>query len=122
MKYSLKFKLECVDKYKNYGRAPTPEMTKSQHDNLLKHVRVWAKAYEDLGIDGLRHRPHNKGWTLEERFDLVASGLPVRVVARWVGDTERMVQNTYSHLLRSEKDIIKDFFDAEGVKKDDSED
>lgn len=54
--------------------------------------------------------------------NLLASGLPVRVVARWVGDTERMVQDTYSHLLPSEKDIIKDFFDAEGVKKDDSED
>jgi len=39
-----------------------------------------------------------------------------------VGDTERMVQDTSSHLLPSERDIIKDFFDAEGVKKDDSED
>lgn len=43
--------------------------------------------------------------------NLLASGLSVRVVSRWVGDTERMVQETYSHLLPSEKDVIKEFFD-----------
>ena len=37
---------------------------------------------------------------------------PVRLVARWVGDTERMVQDTYSHLLPSEKDVIRDFLDG----------
>ena len=35
------------------------------------------------------------------------------MVARWVGGTERTVQNAYSHLLSSEKGIIKDFFEAE---------
>ena len=44
--------------------------------------------------------------------NLLASSLSVRVVARWVGDTERMVQSTYSHLLSSKKDVIKDFFDG----------
>ena len=47
--------------------------------------------------------------------NLLASGLSVRVVARWVGDTERMVQETYSHLLPSEKDVIKYFFDGMNV-------
>ncbi len=75
MKYSWEFKLECVDKYKNDGRVPTPGMTKSQHDDFMKHVRAWAKAYEDLGIDGLKHSPTNKGWTPEERFALVAKVL-----------------------------------------------
>lgn len=44
--------------------------------------------------------------------NLLASGLFVSVVSRWVGDTEMMVQETYSHLLPSEKDVIKDFFDG----------
>ena len=44
--------------------------------------------------------------------NLLASGLSVRVVARWVGDTERMVQDTYSYLLPNEKDVTKDFFDG----------
>lgn len=44
-------------------------------------------------------------------------GLSVRIVARWVGDTERMVQDTYSHLLPSEKDVIKDFYGQMASKK-----
>ena len=44
--------------------------------------------------------------------NLLASSLSVRVVARWVWNTERMVQETYSHLLPVEKDVIKDFFDS----------
>ena len=44
--------------------------------------------------------------------NLLASGLSVRVVAHWVGDTERTVQDTYSHLLPSDKDVIKDFFEV----------
>lgn len=44
--------------------------------------------------------------------NLLDGGLSVRVVLRWVGDTERMVQETYPHLLPSEKDVIKDFFGA----------
>lgn len=85
MKYTLEFKLECVDKYKNGGRVPTPGMTKRQRESFMQHVRVWAKAYEDLGIDGLRHRPHNKDWTPEEKFDLVAkvlAGNSIRAVAK----------------------------------------
>ena len=50
--------------------------------------------------------------------NLPASGLSVRVVARWVGDTECMVQDTYSHLLPSEKEVIKDFFDGLEEDKD----
>ena len=68
MKYTWEFKLECVGKFKNGGRVPMPGVTKSQHESFLKHVSVWAKAYEDLGIDGLKHSGTNKDWTLEERF------------------------------------------------------
>ena len=42
---------------------------------------------------------------------------PVRLVARWVGDTETMVLNTYSHLLPNEKSVIADFMN----QKDDLE-
>lgn len=75
MKYSWEFKLECVSKYKNGERIPTPGKAKSRRDDFLKHVRAWAKAYEDLGIDGLKHSPTNKDWTPEERFALVAKVL-----------------------------------------------
>ena len=85
MKYSWEFKLDCVDKYKNGEYIPTPGMTKSRRDNFLKQVRVWAKAYEDLGVDGLRHSPTNRDWTPEERFALVAkvlAGNSIKSVAK----------------------------------------
>ncbi|MBQ7250903.1 MAG: integrase [Bacilli bacterium] len=41
--------------------------------------------------------------------NLLASGLPVRVVARWVGDTEEVILQTYSHLIPDEKDQIAQF-------------
>ena len=85
MKYSWKFKLECVDKYKNGEYIATPGKTSSQRHALMDHVRAWAKAYEDLGVDGLRPSPGNKGWTAEERFELVAkvlAGNSIRSVAK----------------------------------------
>ena len=75
MKYTWKFKLECVDKYKNGEYIPTPGKTKNQRDAFMCQVRVWAKAYEDLGIEGLKHRPMSKSWTPERRFELVVKVL-----------------------------------------------
>lgn len=75
MKYSWEFKLECVSKYKSGEHIPTPGKTGSQRRTFMNQVRAWAKAYEDLGIDGLKHSPANKDWTPEERFALVAKVL-----------------------------------------------
>ena len=75
MKYSLEFKLECVKKYLNGERIPTPGKTKNQRDAFMCHVRHWVKNYKDLGIEGLKHSHHNKIWTPEERFSLVAKVL-----------------------------------------------
>ena len=74
MKYSWKFKLECVNKYKNGEHIIFPG-TPSQHHNFMYHVRAWAMAYDDLGIDGLKHSSINKDWTPEQRFELVAKVL-----------------------------------------------
>lgn len=85
MKYTLEFKLECVDKYKNGERIPTPGKSKDQRRTFMKQVRNWAKAYEDLGIDGLRHSGTNREWTAHDRFGLVAkvlSGRSASAVAR----------------------------------------
>lgn len=46
---------------------------------------------------------------------------PVRLVARWVGDTESMVLNTYSHLLPNEKSVIADFMNSLDDGTDDNE-
>ena len=85
MKYSCEFKLECVGKYKNGECIETPGKSKSQRKAFLGYVRIWAKDYEDLGIEGLKHSPTNKDWTPEERFALVAkvlAGCSIQSVAQ----------------------------------------
>ena len=84
MKYSWKFKLECVSKYKN-GEYIKFSGTQKQRQHFMIYVREWAKAYEDLGIDGLRHSSTNKDWTPEQRFELVAkvlAGNSIRTVSK----------------------------------------
>lgn len=83
MKYSPEFKLECVKKYKKGERVYHPG-TKAQRESFMNHVRLWAKHYDEMGLDGLRHSGKNRKWTAEERFALVSkvlSGLSITGVA-----------------------------------------
>ena len=84
MKYSWEFKLECVNKYKNGEYIKHPG-TPRQHSNFMKHVKVWVKNYDDLGINGLKCSSTNKNWTPKKRFELVArvlAGNSIRLVAK----------------------------------------
>ena len=74
MKYSWEFKLECCSKYKN-GEHIDIQGSPGFHHGFMKRVRDWVAAYDDLGIDGLKHSPANKNWTPEQRFELVAKVL-----------------------------------------------
>ena len=73
MKYDLNFKLECIRKYKEGNRDFVPLGICRR--TFLSHVGSWVKAFDDLGIDGLKHNSFNKQWTVEQRFDLVAKVL-----------------------------------------------
>lgn len=48
---------------------------------------------------------------------LLSQGMSHRTVARWVGDTEAVILQTYSHLLPDEKDAIADFIKSMAGKK-----
>ncbi|NCA95423.1 MAG: helix-turn-helix domain-containing protein [Methanomicrobia archaeon] len=73
MKYGWKFKLDCVLKYKNGQHID--RFTGSKYHDFMKAVRRWVQDFNDLGIDGLKHRSVNKKWLPEERFELVAKVL-----------------------------------------------
>ena len=75
MKYSLEFKMECVQKYMKGEYISTPDKVHIKRKTFLNQVRVWAKNYKDLGIDGLKHSNTNIEWTQEKRFELVAKVL-----------------------------------------------
>ena len=83
MKYSWEFKLECVEKYVKGQWEETPENAGST-DSLHHRIVEWARIYKLHGVDGLKHKPTNKAWTTETRFELVAqvlAGKSLREVA-----------------------------------------
>ena len=73
MKYTLEFKLECIDKYKKSMRLPFPDGI--NQSTFRNHVKEWVQKYDDLGVDGLIHKSFQKDRTPEERFELVAKVL-----------------------------------------------
>lgn len=74
MKYSPQFKLECVQKYKK-GERINFEGSREQYKSFMKHVRIWSKYYDELGMKGLEHSETNKKWTVEDRYELVSKVL-----------------------------------------------
>lgn len=69
MKYNLKFKLECIRKYKEDISDFTP--LGISKGSFMKRVRSWIKIFDDLCIDGLKHKPSNKEWSIEQKFELI---------------------------------------------------
>ena len=84
MKYTLEFKLECVDKYKKGIRIERPDICKSSRDTFIHKVRNWVELYDRFGVEGLKRKHFNKEWTKDDRFKLVAevlAGKAIRQVA-----------------------------------------
>ena len=50
---------------------------------------------------------------------LLSNGMSYRTVARWVGDTEKVILQTYSHLIPDEKDQIAQFIGSLSGNPDD---
>ena len=70
MKYTLEFKLKCIERYNKSRTFEYPAGV--DHASFRHMVGRWAKKYDDLGIDGLKRPNQNKEWTSDERFALVA--------------------------------------------------
>ncbi|WP_215738394.1 helix-turn-helix domain-containing protein, partial [Mesomycoplasma hyorhinis] len=71
MKYSLEFKLECVKKYKKGIEIKKPDFAKTTQKNFLNQVNFWEKIYDKLGVEGLKKKPRNKKWTIDQRLNIV---------------------------------------------------
>ena len=70
MKYTLEFKLTCIERYKKSRIFEYPIGV--DRASFRHMVGRWVKKYDDLGIDGLKRSNQNKEWTADERFALVA--------------------------------------------------
>ena len=81
MRYSYEYKRNAVELYRHGQWPDTPDGIKA--GNFHRKIREWARIEEACGPDALRHKGHNKNWSAEERYKLVA-----RVLA---GESNRSV-------------------------------
>ena len=73
MRYSYEFKRNCVELYRQ-GRWPeTPEGTSQK--GFRNKVMQWSRIECSCGPEALKHKNHNKEWTAEEKYELVAQVL-----------------------------------------------
>ena len=70
MKYSYEYKRECVELYWQGKWPETPDGVKQE--NFHRKINYWAHIAKEHGLDALRHKPHNKIWTPEEKLELVS--------------------------------------------------
>ncbi|MDD7616028.1 MAG: hypothetical protein PUJ85_01545 [bacterium] len=83
MKYTLEFKLECIDKYKNGIHIDLPSNARCKERNSFMHkVRDWNKLYDLHGIDGLKSNEFKHAWTKEERFKLISQVLDGKTISQ----------------------------------------
>ena len=73
MRYSYEFKRKCVELYRKGLYSETPE---GISDKVFHNkIRDWVRIEDACGPDALRHKNHNKIWTADSRYELVAQVL-----------------------------------------------
>ena len=70
MRYSYEFKRKCVELYRQGKWPETPEGISQR--GFRNKVLEWSRIEDSCGSEALRHKNHNKTWTAEERYELVA--------------------------------------------------
>jgi len=73
MRYSYEFKKNCIELYRQGIWPETPEGVNKT--TFRRKIWQWAKVEDEYGPEALQHKNHNKVWTPEERYKLVAQVL-----------------------------------------------
>ena len=58
MKYSLEFKLECVNKYKNGEYVHMPNNCKCDRREFVRKIREWNDLYDKMRYQGVEVKLH----------------------------------------------------------------
>ena len=92
MRYSYEFKMKCIELYRQGKWPDTPDGV--QEKSFRVSIYQWAKIETSQGPEALRHKTHNKVWTLEEKLELVLkvlSGHSNKSVALEAGISDGML-------------------------------
>ena len=94
LRYSYEFKMKCVEMYKKGEYPDTPEGIETCNFHIT--IRRWVRIVDSCGPEALRHKSHNKVWTAEDRYELVArviAGESIQAVAYSVGISHGQLYN-----------------------------
>ena len=94
MRYSLKFKLDCIKKKKDGKFVDTPEGVKRK--SFTTKLGIWIRIYDVLGIKGLKH--NKKPLTVYEKVALIKrieSGESISEVSISAGRSNGLVSKWY---------------------------
>lgn len=70
MRYSYEYKKMCVEMYRQGKWVETPDGVST--DRFHHAVVEWHRLEKACGPEALQHKSHNKVWTAEEKYELVA--------------------------------------------------
>jgi len=73
MRYTLEYKLKCIEMYRQGIWPETPNGIKKK--NFQNLIRKWKRIEEQKGLTALHHKAQRKRWTPKERFELVSQVL-----------------------------------------------
>ena len=79
LKYTWKFKLDCVNKYKK--GEPLPKVNGISIERLREYVCVWNNLFDKHGEEGLKHSINKGTWDSSSRFALVCKVLGGRSIS-----------------------------------------
>ena len=114
MRFTTKFKLECVKKYQNGERIDLPAGWKYQ--TFRNRVRMWSRIYESLGEIGLEHKKPKRTW--QDKMNMiqrVLNGESFSEVAYSNGIQESILSKWYKIYQKFGIDGLK--LDLQGVHK-----
>ena len=74
MRYSYEYKKHCVELFYQDKWPETPEWVMDV-GNFHRSIRKWVRTFEATDIDSLRHKPSNRNWSPEEKYELVSDCL-----------------------------------------------
>ena len=85
-KFSVDFKLKCIEAYKN--KQPLPKVEGTLEKSMIENAKDWMLLYKEFGLDGLECRVMYNNYTIKDKIraiKLIQKGKSYSEVGRMMG-------------------------------------
>ena len=101
-KFSVDFKLKCIEAYKN--KQPLPKVDGTLDKSMKSNAQEWAMLYREFGIEGLECRVMYNNYTIKDKIKaikLIQKGKTYSEVGRIMGTkTHSTVRRWYLDYMK----------------------